>query len=99
MLKAFNRVVLPAPVPPETTQAMRALTAAARNFAISGASEPLASKSSICSEFTPKRRIDKVGPLIAKGGMMALTREPSGRRASTMGLISSIRRPSRPTIR
>jgi hypothetical protein len=30
--------------------------------------------------------------------MMALTREPSGRRASTIGLDSSTRRPTRDTI-
>ena len=33
-------------------------------------------------------------PLSDSGGMMALTREPSGRRASTMGLDSSTRRPT-----
>ncbi len=35
---------------------------------------------------------------MASGGMMALTRLPSGRRASTIGLDSSTRRPTRPTI-
>jgi len=33
------------------------------------------------------------------GGMMMLTREPSGRRASTIGDDSSTRRPMRETIR
>ncbi|MNX85241.1 hypothetical protein D3C86_1170710 [compost metagenome] len=36
---------------------------------------------------------------MARGGMMALTREPSGRRASHMGELSSMRRPTFETIR
>ena len=47
----------------------------------------------------PKRRIERHGPSIASGGMMAFTREPSARRASTMGDDSSTRRPTRETIR
>ncbi len=34
------------------------------------------------------------GPTSDSGGMITLTREPSGKRASTMGLLSSTRRPS-----
>ena len=37
-------------------------------------------------------------PSIASGGMTALTRLPSGSRASTIGLDSSTRRPMRETI-
>ena len=40
-------------------------------------------------------RIVSVGPDTASGGMMAFTREPSGRRASTIGEASSTRRPMR----
>ena len=40
------------------------------------------------------RRIDSTGPSSASGGMIALTREPSCRRASTIGLDSSMRRPT-----
>ena len=36
---------------------------------------------------------------MASGGMMAFTREPSGRRASTIGEVSSTRRPTRETMR
>jgi hypothetical protein len=50
------------------------------------------------SGVAPKRRIDTSGPSTANGGMIALTREPSGRRASTIGLDSSTRRPTRETI-
>jgi hypothetical protein len=45
------------------------------------------------------RRIDIVGPSSARGGTTALTREPSARRASTIGLDSSMRRPTELTIR
>ncbi len=38
--------------------------------------------------------MDSSGPSTASGGMMALTREPSLRRASTMGVDSSTRRPT-----
>ena len=39
------------------------------------------------------------GPRSANGGMIALTREPSFKRASTSGELSSMRRPSGETIR
>jgi hypothetical protein len=39
------------------------------------------------------------GPSMASGGAMTLTREPSGRRASQIGLDSSTRRPTWLTIR
>src|SRR4030095_5572889 len=44
-------------------------------------------------------RIDRTGPSSANGGMIAFTREPSGRRASTIGDDSSTRRPTRLTMR
>ena len=43
-------------------------------------------------------RIVTVGPRRASGGMIALTRLPSGRRASTIGDDSSTRRPTCETI-
>ena len=43
-------------------------------------------------------RMVRNGPSIASGGMMAFTREPSGRRASTIGDDSSMRRPTCETI-
>ena len=45
------------------------------------------------------RRIDSDGPSTASGGMMALTRDPSCSRASTIGLDSSMRRPTVLTMR
>ena len=41
----------------------------------------------------------RTGPTSESGGMIALTREPSGRRASTIGEASSQRRPSGAMIR
>ena len=43
-------------------------------------------------------RIVSSGPESESGGMIALTRLPSGRRASTIGEASSIRRPTWATI-
>ena len=42
--------------------------------------------------------MESSGPSTASGGMTAFTREPSGRRASTIGEDSSTRRPTRETI-
>ncbi len=39
------------------------------------------------------------GPSMASGGAMTFTREPSGRRASHIGLLSSTRRPTWLTMR
>ena len=61
-------------------------------------SAPLATRSSGISLSVLKRRIDSTAPSTASGGMMALTREPSLRRASTIGLDSSTRRPTWETI-
>ena len=46
-----------------------------------------------------KRRIESDGPSSASGGMIALTRDPSRSRASTIGLDSSMRRPTVLTMR
>jgi hypothetical protein len=44
-------------------------------------------------------RMVRQAPSMASGGAMTLTREPSGRRASQMGLDSSTRRPTWLTMR
>src|SRR5207302_8922595 len=44
-------------------------------------------------------RMVRMGPFSDRGGMMTLTREPSFSRASTMGELSSMRRPMVETIR
>ena len=60
---------------------------------------PISTRSSIVSRWAGNFRTVRHGPLTASGGMMALTREPSGSRASTSGWLLSIRRPTWATIR
>ena len=90
---------MPAPVPPEIRMFFRVATASSRKSIMSGESMPSRSRSSRRSRWRPKRRIDSVGPSSVTGGIVALTRLPSGRRASTIGDASSIRRPTRAAIR
>ena len=96
---AFKRVVLPDPVPPEIITFKRPSTMDRSNSMSVELSDPKRTRSSIRSASFRKRLIDRTGPSIANGGMIALTGEPSGRGASTMGVDSSIRRPTIETIR
>ena len=90
----FSSVVLPAPVPPETMMFSRHATTASQEIE-HRLRERLAVDQILRAERSVrKRRIDSTGPSSASGGMIALTREPSGRRASTIGLDSSMRRPT-----
>ncbi len=66
---------------------------------MSGVAVPNRTRSSTVSGLAENFRIVITGPTSDSGGMMALTREPSGRRASTIGDDSSMRRPSGATIR
>ena len=95
----LRKVVLPEPVPPETTMLRRCSTQMRRNPAISCEREPRRTRSSTSSARRANLRMVSVGPLRASGGMIALTREPSRRRASTIGEDSSMRRPSGATMR
>ena len=60
---------------------------------------PLAIRRSIVSGSRENLRIESSGPSSAQGGMIALMREPSARRASTQGWNSSTRRPTADTMR
>jgi hypothetical protein len=73
-------------------------THAARKWADLGASVPKLIRSSIVYGSRENFRIVSTGPRRDRGGMMALTRLPSGRRASTIGELSSTRRPTWETI-
>ena len=86
-------VVLPEPVPPETKMLRRAFTQASRNSNISGVAVPNRIRSSTVNGVAENFRMVMTGPTSESGGMMAFTREPSARRASTIGLDSSTRRP------
>src|SRR5437868_15544631 len=90
---ALSVVVLPVPVPPEMRMLSFPFTQAARNCAAFGEIEPKEIRSFIVYGSRENFRIVSVGPLSASGGMIALTREPSGRRASTIGDAAAARRP------
>ena len=96
---AFRSVVLPEPVPPEIRMFRSALMQRSRKSAASAVSVPIWTssverRSGSWSNF----RIVRSAPESDSGAMIALTREPSGRRASTIGDDSSMRRPTWPTI-
>ena len=91
-------VVLPAPVLPDTMTLSRPRTHASRNPAVWSESEPKRIRSSTVSGSAANLRIVSAEPSTASGGTTALTRLPSGSRASTIGLDSSTRRPMRETI-
>ena len=73
-------------------------THAWRNCADSGVTVPKSIRSSIVYGSRENFRIVSVGPRSESGGMIALTRLPSGSRASTIGEASSTRRPTCETI-
>ena len=96
----LSRVVLPEPVPPQTTMFRRAADAgASRSRRSAAVSEPKPIRSSHGQRVSRELSDGEDRPLTASGGMIAFTREPSGRRASTIGLASSQRRPSGATMR
>ena len=69
------------------------------NANISGVAVPNRTRSSTVNGFAANLRTVMTGPTSDSGSMIALTRDPSGRRASTRGLDSSIRRPIGAMIR
>ncbi len=95
----FRSVVFPEPVPPEMMTFSRAFMAPSISASISGVNALKRRRSSLESGLEPNIRIVTTGPSRASGGMIALKREPSGSRASTIGEVSSTRRPTRETIR
>jgi hypothetical protein len=97
--RMLRRVVFPEPVPPVISMFRRARMAPPRNCTIGSVIEPSSRRFSIERALRRKRRMERIGPSIAAGGMIAFTREPSGKRASTRGVDSSMRRPTREMIR
>ena len=95
---AFSVVVLPLPVPPVMSTFSFPRTQAARKCAALLEIDPKLIRSSIVYGSRENLRIVSVGPRRASGGMIAFTRLPSGRRASTIGDDSSTRRPTIDTI-
>ena len=97
--RAFIKVVFPAPLPPATMTFSRPRTQARRNCRASGLTDECRRSSSGDRGSRRNFRTVSTGPTRESGGMMALTRDPSGSRASTMGDASSQRRPSGAMIR
>ena len=95
----FISVVFPAPLPPATMMLSRPRTQAARNCNAAAVAVPFCSRSIALNGTRRNFRMVSVGPARESGGMIALTRLPSGSRASTIGLDSSHRRPRGATIR
>ena len=91
-------VVLPDPVDPLTIMLIRPVTLRRSNPATWLVMVPFSTRSSTVNGSTANFRMVRNGPPMASGWMTALTRDPSGSRASTIGLDSSMRRPTWPTI-
>ena len=90
--RTLRVVVFPEPVPPERKRFRRASTQARRKANISPVAVPKWTRSST-PNLVPNLRTVMTGPTSESGRMMAFTREPSGSRASTRGLVSSMWRP------
>ncbi len=86
-------VVLPEPVPPETKTLSFTSTQARRKSNISAVAVPKRTRSSTVNGRAANLRTVITGPTSESGSITALTRDPSGSRASTRGLVRSIRRP------
>ena len=97
--RTLSIVVFPVPVPPTTTMLILPRTSASRNTAESMLSDPSPIRSCMTRGSSGNFRMVSTGPCSASGGTMALIREPSASRASTIGEDSSTRRPTACTIR
>ena len=89
---------MPEPVPPEIKRFRSALMQRPRKSADSAVSVPIWTSSSSTNRSWSNFRIVRSEPESDSGAMIALIREPSGSRASTIGDDSSMRLPTWPTI-
>ena len=94
----FKVLVLPEPVPPLIKMFRWPRTQARSSSAVGAVKVPNLMRSSTPNGSVENLRIVSSEPSTASGGTTALTRLPSGSLASTMGLASSTRRPTRATI-
>ena len=96
---AFSSVVLPEPVPPEIRMLSRHRAGDLQHPRHRPRTMlPFADHAAKSSFFLANLRIEMHGPSSASGGKTMLTRLPSASRASTIGLDSSMRRPTAATI-
>ena len=84
--RTLRVVVLPEPVPPETKTLSFASTQTRMNSNISSVAVPNRMRSSTVNGLAENLRMVITGPTSESGAMMQFTREPSGSRASTLGL-------------
>ena len=77
----------------------RARTHARRKSIMSAVAVPCSTRSLTSRPVVMKRRMVSVGPFSEIGGMTTWIRDPSSSRASTIGELSSMRRPTRLTMR
>jgi hypothetical protein len=96
---ALSNVVLPDPVPPEMRTLSSAWTQRSRKSTASSDSEFNRTRSVSSSRRLENLRMVSSAPESDNGGITALTRLPSGSRASTIGEDSSTRRPISLTMR
>ncbi len=92
--KIFKIVVLPLPVPPLMSTLRARYMHTSMNRAASSVMEPRLIKSTKVGVPLENLRIESVVPLREHGGITAATRLPSGSRASKIGSLSLIRRPT-----
>ena len=90
---------MPDPVPPPMTTFSRPRTQAVSRSATGRVKVPNAMRSSTVNGSVANFRMVSDEPSSEIGGTTAFTRLPSGSRASTIGLASSTRRPTRATMR
>src|ERR1019366_4501794 len=79
--RALSIVVLPEPVPPEIRMLRRACTQRPSRSAVSGVSVSFLISPAMSRRCLPNFRIVSNGPLSESGGIVALIRLPSGKRA------------------
>src|SRR3546814_15757229 len=75
--RMFSKVVLPDPVPPDTTMFLRLRTHKYRKSAIAESIEPARTRSAMRGRRAGTLRIVRLAPFSATGGLTALTREPN----------------------
>ena len=97
--RQFSSVVLPACVPPATRTLRPLATAASRKVAACLGSVPRRTRSSRWSALTTNLRTLTCQCVRLMSGMTTCSREPSGRVASTNGLLRATRRPLLLSIR
>ena len=95
---ALSNMVLPEPVPPAISTFSRARAAMPSKRPTPEVMVPFSTISVSPSRWRENLRIEMQGLSMASGGKITLTRLPSCNLASTIGLASSMRRPTRATI-